>query len=262
MSRRYDMDRRAYIKTIGAGGAVAAFAGCTTDDSSSSNEEIVPGTASGFPPFELTRDGELVGFDIELAEAVIDEAGYDHAEWTDIEFDSLIPSLSQSEDIDMIAAAMTITDERAEQIAFTDPYYEANQAILVRAGGSIQPEEQEDLSGVEIGVQSGTTGENLAEGLIEDGIISGNNLSVYDNYTLAVEDLTSELIGAIVIDTPVARDFESNRDVAVAFTIPTGEQYGFGMRQDDDRIEDINDALATVRENGTYEEIANEWDVL
>lgn len=262
MSRRYDMDRRAYIKTIGAGGAVAALAGCTTDDSSSSTEEIVPGTASGFPPFEATEDGELVGFDIDLAEATIDEAGYERGEWTDIEFDSLIPSLTQNEDIDLIAAAMTITDERAEQIAFTDPYYEANQAILVREGGSIQPEQREDLSGVEVGVQSGTTGESLAEGLIEDGIISENNFSVYDNYTLAVEDLTSELIGAIVVDTPVARDFESNRDVAVAFTIPTGEQYGFGMRQGDDRIEEINDALATIRDDGTYDEIANEWDVV
>lgn len=249
------MDRRAYIKTVGAAGAVTALAGCTGDDD---DEEIVPGTASGFPPFEFIEDGELTGFDIDLTEAVIDEAGYELGDWTDIQFDSLIPSLT-GEDIDFIAAAMTITDERAETIAFTDPYYESDQSILVREDDEFQPSSEGDLTDAPLGAQSGTTGENEAERLIEEGIVDEGDFSVYDNYTLAVEDLVGEIIDAVVVDVPVAQNFASTRDVEVAFTIETGEEFGFGMRQDDDRIDDINDALETVVDDGTYDDLVEEY---
>lgn len=249
------MDRRAYIKAVGAAGVGTALAGCT---GAGDDEVIVPGTASGFPPFQFMEDEELIGFDIELTEAVIEEAGYELGDWTDIEFDSLIPSLTD-DDIDFIAAAMTITDDRAETIAFTDPYYESDQSLLVREGGEFQPSSEEDLAGAQLGAQSGTTGEGEAERLIEEGILDEGDFSVYDNYTLAVEDLVGEIIDAVVVDVPVAQNFASTRDVEVAFTIETGEEFGFGMRQDDDRVNDINDALETVMDDGTYENLVEEY---
>ena len=248
------MDRRAYLKTVGAVGVSAAVAGCQ----GGSNDTINPGTASGFPPFEFTQDGELVGFDVDLAEAVIEEAGYEVGEWTDIEFDSLIPSLTDG-DIDLIAAAMTINDDRDETIDFSDPYWESNQAVLVREGGDFQPGNTDDLSGNRVGAQSGTTGEDQVTGLIDEGVISESNYRQYDNYTLAVEDLVNGNVDAIVIDIPVARNFADSRDVAVAFEIETGEQFGLGMREDDDRLSDVNSALGTLEENGTYDDLVTEW---
>jgi polar amino acid transport system substrate-binding protein len=251
------MDRRAYLKTVGAAGTTAAVAGCLGDGGGES-ETIVPGTAPGFPPFEYKEDGELIGFDIDLAEAVISEAGYEVGDWQEIEFDQLIQSLTNG-DIDLIAAAMTITDDRDETIDFSDSYYEANQAVLVREGGDFQPEGESDLEGQRVGAQSGTTGEGEVERLIEEGVVDENDFRQYDNYTLAVQDLENGNVDAVVIDIPVANNFADSRDVTVAFTIETGEEYGFGMREDDDRLSDINDGLAAVQDDGTYEDLVAKY---
>lgn len=248
------MDRRAYLKTIGAAGASVAIAGCSGGD----NDTINPGTASGFPPFEYTENGELVGFDVALAEAVIDRAGYEVGDWTDIEFDSLIPSLEDG-DIDLVAAGMTINETRKQRIAFTDPYWESDQAVLVQESGDFQPESESDLEGVRVGAQGGTTGEGEAERLVEEGVVSGDDLRRYDNYTLAIQDLENGNVDAVIIDQPVAENFSSGRAVTIAFTIQTGEQFGMGMRQDDDRLGDVNDALAGLEDDGTYDELVTEW---
>lgn len=257
MARRFSMDRRAYLKTVGAVGASTAIAGCG-GGSGGTDDTIVPGTASGFPPFEYTTDGELVGFDVALAEEVIDRAGYEVGDWTDIEFKSLIPSLDDG-DVDLVAAGMTINAKRKKQIAFSDPYWESNQSVLVAADGDFAPESVQDLEGKRVGAQTGTTGESEAEGLVKDGIVSEDDLRRYDNYTLAVQDLENGNVDAIIIDQPVAENFSSGRAVEVAFTIETGEQFGMGMRKDDDRLSDINDALGEIRDDGTYDDLVAEW---
>ncbi len=256
MARTYSMDRRAYMKTVGALGATTAIAGCSSSEENT--ETIVPGTNSGFPPFEYTEDGELVGFDIELAETVIDRAGYEVGEWQDIAFESLIPSVLDG-DIDLIAAGMTIGPDRQEQIDFTDPYWESSQAVLVREGGEFQPESVEDLEGVRVGAQGGTTGEGEAEALVEDGLVAEDDLRRYDNYTLAAQDLENGNVDAVIVDEPVAGSFAGDRAVAIAFVIDTGEQFGMGMRPDDERLSDLNDALAELRDDGTYDELVGEW---
>ncbi|WP_144923223.1 basic amino acid ABC transporter substrate-binding protein [Halorubrum salsamenti] len=263
MSRRTrtDMSRRTYLKLTGASSAVGltGVAGCLGGGGSGTT--ITPGTAPGFPPFEMQEDGELIGFDIDLLEAVVAETEYELAEWETFEFDSLIPALTQNEEIDVIAAAMTINEERLETIAFSDPYWESDQAILVRGGGSFQPESWEDFEGVNVGAQSGTTGAGQVESnLIEPGLVSEDDYRTYGSYVLAVEDLENENIDAVVIDTPVAETFAANRDVAIAFVEETGEEFGFGLRQGESELQSsLNDGLATVRDDGTYEEITNTW---
>ena len=77
---------------------------------------------------------------------------------------------------------------------------------------------------------------------------------------LAVEDLTNGNIDAVVLDKPVAQTFVEQRSVEIAFTVETGERYGFGMRTDDDDLtQALNGGLEAVRESGRYEEIRNEW---
>jgi len=276
-----NIDRRSYLKAVGAVGATGALAGCTggSDGSDgnggdggdggegsdggdggeeSGNNVINPGTAPGFPPFEFTQDGELVGFDVDLAEAAIERAGYEVGDWTEIEFDSLIPSLTQG-NLDLVAAAMTITEDRQQAIAFTDPYYESDQAVLVREDGDLSPESVDDLAGAVVGAQSGTTGQDEVEALVEAGTVDADDVRQYDNYTLGVQDLENGNVDALIIDIPVAENFADSRAVTIALTIETGEVYGMGMRQDDDRLADINDALAEMQEDGTYDELVTEW---
>ncbi len=261
MSRRTqtDMSRRTYLQITGASAAtgLTATAGCIGGGSAGT---ITPGTAPGFAPFEMKQDGELVGFDVDLIEAVVGETDYELGSWEEFEFDSLIPALT-NERIDVIAAAMTITEDRQETISFSDPYWESDQSVLVVEDGDFQPSGWEDFEGRTVGAQSGTTGaDQVQSNLIDPGIISEDDYSSYDNYVFAVEDLENGNIDAVVIDLPVAETFESQRDVTIAFIEETGEQFGFGVRQDDDDVrEALNSGLATVREDGTYEEITNRW---
>jgi polar amino acid transport system substrate-binding protein len=258
MTRKFEMDRRAYLATLGTG-AAASLAGCS-GLGGGGGQTITPGTAPGFQPFEFRDGGELVGFDIDLTEAVFAETSYELAEWETFEFDSLIQALTNDR-IDFIAAAMTINADRDETIDFSDPYYSANQSVIVRADGDFSPSELGDLSGRPIGAQSGTTGEGVIQSeLIETGELEESNYNSYDNYVLAVEDLQNGNIDAVVIDEPVGATFADQRPVEVAFIYETGEQYGFGMRtEDDDLTTAVNEGLAAVREDGTYADLTSEW---
>ncbi len=263
-------DRRSYLKRTGAAGVAATvgLAGClddaddgdddaddADDGTGDGNQEIVAGTAPGFEPFEMVEDGELVGFDIDLLEAVVDETEYELTEWEELEFDSLIPAL-ENENIDVIAAAMTITEDRQETIAFTDPYYSSDQSVLVETGGEFQPESFDDLAGMNVGAQSGTTG----EGLIEDELGDDVDYTSYDNYVFAVEELERGTLDAIVIDEPVGNSFANDRDVEVAFVFETDEEFGFGIRQDADDLQGaLSDGIAAVEESSEYDDITQEW---
>ncbi len=253
-------DRRSFLKATGIVGSIAlsSTAGCLGGEEESM--ALVAGTAPGFPPFEM-KDGEtLEGFDIDLLEAVIEETDYELEEWQEYSFESLSPAL-QNEKIDVIAAAMTINAERDETIDFTDPYYDANQAVLVSSERDFTPTTMSDLDGQSVGAQKGTTGEGVVEEqLIAEGFVAEGDYNSYGNYVFAVEDLVNGNIDAVVLDTPVADSFVAQRDVEVAFTYETGEQYGFGIRDGATELQSaLNDGLATVKEDGTYDEIVSEW---
>jgi len=280
----HELDRRAYLRAVGAGSVVGltGVAGCVStgdgdgdgddggdggdggdgtdggdgdDGGDGGTQSVVAGTAPGFAPFEFKEGGDLKGFDVDLLEAVVGAAdGLEFDRWREFEFDGLIPALN-NENIDVIAAAMTITESRDENIDFTDPYYSADQAILVRSGGSFQPSAIGDLEGRPVGAQSGTTGESV----VEDEV-GTDNYSSYDSYVLAVQDLENGNIDAVVVDEPVAMTFADQRDVEIAFVYETGEEYGFGVREGDSQLQEgLNEGLSAVEDDGTYEELRNEW---
>ncbi|EMA52293.1 transporter substrate-binding domain-containing protein [Halococcus thailandensis] len=254
--------RRTYLKRLGAVTAVASTAGCVggLGGGGSGSMTIVPGTAPGFPPFETKQGGEIVGFDIDLLSAVVSNTDYELESWKDFEFSSLTPAL-KNDKIDVIAAAMTINEKRDESIDFTNPYYSADQAVLVRKGASSPPSEFAGLAGRTVGVQEGTTGASVVEKqLVKPGKIAQSKFNTYGNYVLAVEDLVNRNLDAVVLDTPVARTFVDRRAVTIAATYETGEKYGFGVRTDaDDLTKALNDGLKQVRNGSKYEEIRDEW---
>ncbi|MFB6153364.1 MAG: basic amino acid ABC transporter substrate-binding protein [Halodesulfurarchaeum sp.] len=254
------INRRTYLKLAGTSGVAVATTGCLGGGGGGDDMTIVAGTAPGFPPFEMKKGGELVGFDIDLLNAVVANTNYTLKKWNEYEFKTLIPAL-QNNKIDVIAAAMTITDKRDKKIDFTNPYYSAAQAILVREGGDFHPSKLADLSGHKVGAQQGTTGEKLIQDqLIAKGKLKSGNYNSYGNYVLAVKDLQNGNIDALVVDTPVAKTFASQRPVKIAFTVSTGENYGFGVREkDDDLRKALNDGLKEVRESGKYQELTKKW---
>ena len=263
------LSRRQYLTTVGGTAVTLSLAGCSGNGGggggggdgtgTESAPTITAGTAPGFPPFEMKEGGDLVGFDIDLLEAVVDETDYQFEGWEEFEFDSLTPALV-NENIDVIAAGMTINDDRDESIDFSEPYYSSDQAIVVRAEGSFSPGSLSDLADRSIGAQKGTTGEEEVQNELVGDEISENQYNAYDNYVLAVQDLQNGNVDAVVIDVPVAETFATNRPVEIAFVSETGEQFGFGVRDgDSDRQTALNEGLAAVQDNGTYEELAQKW---
>lgn len=252
---RQTVNRRTYLKVTGASGAAVFTAGCLGGLTGGSSEEIVPGTAVGFPPFEIrNEDDEIDGFDVELLETVVDETDYTLGGWENFDFKTLIPSLT-SEKIDVIAAALTINEERKQTIAFTDPYYSADQGILVPEGGEFRPSTLADLAGRTLGAQKGTTGEGVIQDVVENADYRG-----YNSYVLAVEDLENQNLEAVVLDQPVAQSFEANRDVEISFVYETGEEYGFGVRKNDNDLgEALNNGLAAVQDSSEYQELTTKW---
>lgn len=295
------MDRRTYVKTGAGVIAGGLFAGCTgggsggeatettSGDSGSSTTEsgeteatttesavpskVVIGSDIPYRPFEYeTTSGELTGFDVDIAAAVFeDQLGIDY-EFKPTSFDSIIPSLNNN-NFRIIMSAMTINDQRAQEVDFSDPYFTAYQTVIVREGGSISS--KADLQGQPIGVQKGTTGANAAEQLKEefDGDL---DLKKYDQISGAFQALINGQVNAIINDNTVNAEFANERDDVVflegegaaaesgqeapPYLTLTVENYGIAFRQDDDEFrERVNEALATIKDNGTYDEIYSEY---
>jgi polar amino acid transport system substrate-binding protein len=295
------MDRRTYVKTGAGVIAGGLFAGCTgggsgdqsteadgdgdsgsdstgTATEAATTESVVPsnvviGSDIPYRPFEYeTTSGELTGFDVDIAEAIFEEQLGVSYEFKPTSFDSIIPSLNNN-NFRIIMSAMTINDQRAEQVDFSDPYFTAYQTVIVRDDGEITS--KEDLRGNPVGVQKGTTGAGAAEELKEefDGEL---DIKSYDQINGAFQALINGQVNAVINDNTVNAGFANDRDDVVflegegvaaesdqeapPYLTLTIENYGIAFRQDDDEFrERVNEALAAIREDGTYDEIYSEY---
>ncbi|ADL11821.1 basic amino acid ABC transporter substrate-binding protein [Acetohalobium arabaticum] len=256
MSKRIKL----FLVTLLGLALVVGVVGCTgTEEKTTFNEikeegKLVVGCSADYKPFEYpNEEGEIVGFDVELMEAVGEELGLE-VEFKDTAFDGLIPSL-KSKKFDVIVSAMTITDKRAEAVDFSEPYFNAGQVIAVKEG-STDIQGPEDLAGKVVGVQLGTTGD-LEASEMEDI----KQVKRYEKITQAFIELRNGRIDAVVNDLPVTAAYiMDNPDVEIIGKPFTEENYGIAMRPKDDELEQkINETIEKLRENGTYDEIYNKW---
>jgi polar amino acid transport system substrate-binding protein len=235
-----------------------ALSGCTQE----TKNKIIIGTSADFAPFEYKAVNKtIIGFDIDLIKKVLTEQGYT-VEVQDIGFDSLIPALQQGK-IDVIAAAMTIDDERKQQVDFSIPYYDSNQTVLVKVGGGVNITTIEDLKNYTVGAQTGTTGWDwVNDTLVATGKLSSDKFRSYDLYTDAVADLIigPSRVGAVVIDSPVAKAFSKNGNVKIVLNITTNESYGFAVKKGDTvLVNKINAGLTAVAATTYWEELIEKY---
>lgn len=218
------------------------------------NGKLIMLTNAAFPPYEYrTADGQIAGIDVDLGQAIADQIGVE-LQVVDMEFDSLIPAL-QSGRGDIVVAGLTITDERSNDVDFSDTYADSKQMIVVPAAGSIVASEA-DLPGKVIGVQVGTTGEFLASG------IAGAKLSHYKSGLEAAEDLTNGRIDAIVIDVlPAENIVAQNGDLALIDLASSDEQYAVAVaKNNEDLLEIANDVIAKMQSDGSLAD-STAWHV-
>jgi len=185
----------------------------------------VVGTCADFPPFEWTdSNGNYVGLDMDLMRVIAIKEGFE-VEFQDIGFDSLIPAL-QAGKIDIIAAAINSTSERAKKVDFTDPYWRADQPIMVK--------DDSDLNIItalsqdhKVGVQRGTTQANFIQGLIDKGVKV--KLEPYETNDSAVMDLVNGRIDAFMCDAPPAEVFTKNNPIKIVGVVNFGEEGNFAF---------------------------------
>ncbi len=214
---------------------------------------LIIGTSSGFPPFEMinTTSGDVEGIDIDIARAIAESLNVT-LEVQDLGFDVLVGSVTGGS-IDMALAGMTITAERNESVTFSNPYYSADQAILVAADDTTIAG-PDDLEGLTIAVNTGTTGDFwVADNLVAEGLVDEADVSKFDFASDAILALTTGSVDAVIIDDAVARNYvELNPDdIKVADVIVTNEFYGIAMNKGDtDLIQHVNELLAEMEASG------------
>ncbi|PSQ29368.1 basic amino acid ABC transporter substrate-binding protein [Halobacteriales archaeon SW_10_68_16] len=234
---------------------------------------VTIGSDIPYKPFEFrNEEGELKGFDPEMAQAIYeDEMGLDY-EFQKTAWDGIIASLNNG-NFRVIMSAMTINDERDERVDFSDPYFTAYQTVAILENSDISS--KDDLKGKAVGVQKGTTGEGAAEQLKEefDGDLE---IQSYDQITGAFDALINGQVAAVVNDNTVNVEFAEEQDPVVMlegegaaeeagqdapdYLTLTVENYGIAFREDDDEfLQAVNEALAAVKESGTYDEIHSKY---
>lgn len=219
------------------------------------SDALVVATDAAFPPFEFVDEDtkEIVGFDIDLMNAIAEKAGLDIT-YKNVSWDPLLAGMADCQ-YDMAISGMTITADRAEQFSFSDPYINAGQIVAVQVdndtiGGP------DDLVGATIGAQIGTTGAMEAEA------IADSTVKIYDTYELAFLDLANGQIDAVVADYPTAVAFvNQNADsLKVVGEVFTDENYGIAFCKDNNElISQVNVALAELISEGFIDELVVKW---
>jgi arginine/ornithine transport system substrate-binding protein len=213
-----------------------------------------------YEPMEYrTPEGELTGFDIELGNAMCEEIGVT-CEWIEQEWDGIIPGLL-SRKYDAIMSSMTINDERRETVLFSDPYITPPSAWFAPADLDIEEPSPEALDGMTIGVQRGTLQDNYVTDMYGD-VASVSRYSTADDMVL---DMEAQRLDIVFLDFPVGKstlldsDERGYRVLGETITEPKeyfGDGFGLAFRPRDEALaERFNEALATLKENGTYDEI-------
>jgi polar amino acid transport system substrate-binding protein len=241
---------------------------CGGDDSDSgssgsgsgdvSSELITEGTLTvgsdiPFPPFEFGKAPDYEGFDIDLVNEIAKDLELE-VSIQDTSFDTIFTDVAQGK-FDMVASAATITPEREQQVDFSDPYYEAEQALLVPTDSDVAT--VEDLDGLTVGAQDGTTGEAFANDDTNAGSVRG-----FPNGPAAIAALQNGQVEATIIDLPVAQDAIDKGETGfkLATTIPTGELYGLAFSQDTPALlAAVNESLASMKTDGRLNELYQKW---
>ena len=230
--------------------------GCGKQTNTSTAKVLKVGAETTFPPFEFQDETskDYVGFDIDLAKAIGKQIGYE-VQIQNIGFDGLIPALDAG-NIDMIASAMTITDERAKKVNFSKPYYKSGLSIVVNSSNN-SINSFKDLEGKRIAVQIGTTSAEEARK------IKNAQVREFNSNSEAYMELKNNGVDAVVNDLPVNAYYLTKtgaKDAKLVGEVANSEDYGIATAKKNTELnEKINKALDELKKNGEYEKIYVKW---
>ncbi|MDE6959431.1 MAG: basic amino acid ABC transporter substrate-binding protein [Lachnospiraceae bacterium] len=231
-----------------------AAAGCGGSKKFNNPEKggtLIMATNAYFEPYEYYEGENVVGIDVEIATAIAEKLGMT-LEVEDMEFDSIIAAVNSGK-AHIGAAGMTVTEDRLQNVDFTDPYTTATQVIIVQEGSEIAG--ADDLSGKKIGVQLGTTGDIYASD------VEGATIEQYNKGMDAVQALANGIIDAVIIDNEPAKQFvnkaEGLKILDEEFVI---EEYAIAIAKgNEELLDDVNKALDAIIADGTVKGIIDKY---
>jgi polar amino acid transport system substrate-binding protein len=211
-----------------------------------------------YAPFQSNDDsGKTVGFDVDLMDLVAKKLGVEQA-IVDTPFEGIKSGQDMSTGkCDIAAAGMTITEERQKAILFSDPYFDATQALLVPNGSSFAS--LAELKGKKLGAQSATTGLDYAKKHQEE---NGYEVVEFQDLASETQALLTGQVDAAINDLPVWSEVikQNEGKATIATQFDTGEQYGFGMKLGNDALKKVVDeALSGAKSDGTYDATFKKW---
>ncbi|MBE02116.1 transporter substrate-binding domain-containing protein [uncultured Marinobacter sp.] len=239
-----------WLKSLGASLALTVAAG------TASAETLKVVTDPSFVPFEMMdqKSGEMIGFDMEIIAEVAKRAGFDY-ELQTMDFNGIIPAL-QTGNVDIAIAGITITEEREKIVDFSDPYYDSGLRILVRKGSDV--DEFSDLEGMKIGTKIGSTSYDYLMANLEDD----DGVTPYPGSSDMYMALMSRAVDAVFYDAPNVGYFARTKGQGKVMTVGPlyeGQQYGIALVDGSEWVDDVNQALAAMKEDGTYKAIYEKW---
>lgn len=213
---------------------------------------LTMGTNAYFPPYEYYEGDDIVGIDVDIAQAIADKLGL-KLEVQDMEFDSIITAV-QAGKVDMGLAGMTVTDERKKNVNFTDSYANGIQSVVVTEDSDIAT--VDDLKGKKIGVQLSTTGDIYAT---DD--YGSDYVEQYNKGADAIMALTQGKVDAVIIDNEPAKNFvKSTQGLKILDTEYANEDYAACLSKDNKALLDaVNGALAELKKDGTIQSILDKY---
>src|SRR5690606_22992317 len=218
-----------------------------------SAKDLIVATDTAFVPFEFKQDGKYTGFDIQLWEAIAKQAGLKYR-LQPMDFNGIIPGL-QTRNVDVALAGITIREDRAKVIDFSEPYYESGLAILVANDSTIQ--NAKDLEGKMVAVKIGTATVDYMKANVPSA-----KLTLYPNIDNASLELATGRVDAVVHDTPNVQYYAKtagNGKVKVVGSLQSGDFYGIAFTKGSELVPVVNKALAELKANGTYDKIYETW---
>ncbi|WP_368505636.1 glutamine ABC transporter substrate-binding protein [Alkalihalophilus sp. As8PL] len=259
--------KKSYWKSILFGGLLLVATACGSSEDTSSEaegeattdeaerESYVVATDNAYVPFEFLDEetGELVGFDIDLMTAIADEAGFD-IEFEAMEFDGIVAGIGSGR-FDIGIAGMTITEERKENIDFSQPYYEAGLIVAVQADND-EINSVDDLDGKTVATRTGSTSETY----IREN--TGGTPEAFPQITEAYQNVIQGRADAVIYDIPNVQYYASTEGGGQLKTIGeplTGEEYGIAFPKGSELRDIADEALTTLMEDGTYADLYEKW---
>ena len=234
------------------------FAGCGAKDSMTIEEgKLIMSTNAAFPPYEMTDDnGNFIGIDVEVAQAIADKLGLELV-IDNMEFTAALEA-AQKGKADMVMAGVTVNEDRLTVMDFSDSYATGVQVVIVKEGSDVT---MDNLGEKMIGTQMGTTGYIYASDTPENGGYGEDHVIAYDNGITAVQALMNDQIDAVIIDNAPAQAFV---DANPGLTLLEGEwvleNYAIGFAKGNTELKDaVNAALAELIADGTVQQIIDKY---